>query len=129
MPQIKTDDHGNIIINVMVSLRRFSGRKKIIAPEDASNPPSSGDAILTALARAFHWKTLIENGDALSAEDIATRVKVDPSYVRRILRLNNISPRIISRILAGDVPKDISLAKLTRKMPVMWEEQEKLLFT
>lgn len=127
MPQIKTDENGNIIISVMMCLRKYSGRKRIITPDDQGFTERTNDAILTAIARAFHWKTLIEKGEVRTAEDIALRVNTDPSYVRRILRLNYLSPQIIRRIINGDVPQNLSLAKLTQKQPDRWDEQEKML--
>jgi hypothetical protein len=48
---------------------------------------------------------------------------VDRTNEGRILRLTSLAPRIVDRILTGDEPDGISLAKLRTNLPVVWTEQ------
>ena len=41
----------------------------------------------------------------------------------RILRLTSLSPEIVEAILDGNEPKGLSLAKLRKKLPLIWSEQ------
>jgi site-specific DNA recombinase len=56
-------------------------------------------------------------------EDPASSADADRAYVGRILRLTSLAPEIVRRILDGDEPKGISLAKLRTNLPVAWAEQ------
>jgi hypothetical protein len=42
-----------------------------------------------------------------------------------MLRLTSLSPDIVERILDGDEPEGISLAKLRTELPLRWAEQER----
>jgi len=48
---------------------------------------------------------------------------MDPSYVRRIIRLTGLSPNITLSILDGREPEGLSLEKIAEKLPEGWEEQ------
>jgi hypothetical protein len=52
-----------------------------------------------------------------------------PEEQRRVLELlvekiTSLAPEIAERILTGDEPEGISLAKLRTDLPVVWKEQE-----
>jgi hypothetical protein len=80
-----------------------------------------------ALARAFHWQQLIDSGRYASITDLAAALHVDRSCVGRILRLTLLAPDIIEAILEGRAPSGLSLEKLVKKMPLLWEEQRRRL--
>jgi hypothetical protein len=46
------------------------------------------------------------------------------SGVARFLRLTSLAPEIVERILDGDEPEGMSLAKLRNDWSVVWQEQE-----
>lgn len=52
---------------------------------------------------------------------------MDRSYVRRILRLASLAPDIVEAILRGTEPSGLSLERLAKALPVLWEEQRKAL--
>ena len=127
MPEIEIEQDGCVSIKIPMSLRRLSGRKRVISADDYKTAQESLDVVLTALARARHWRKLIDEGKFPTPEHIAQKVQLDCSYVRRILRLNNISPRIVHRLLRGEVPANLSLAMLTKPIPQLWADQERML--
>jgi len=127
MQTIELTPDGSILIKIPMSLRTFSGRRRVITPEDKVNGDACDDSVITAFARASHWQMLIDSGQCESAGDIARKLRVNPSYVMRIMRLNEVSPRIVSRFLHGNAPDGLSLTKLLKKLPQSWEEQEQLL--
>ena len=45
------------------------------------------------------------------------------SYVGRIMRLTLLAPDIVEAIVEGREPNGLSLERLVKGMPVVWEEQ------
>lgn len=131
MCRIEQLEDGNILVKVPMSLRLFAGRKRIITPGMLDRPPKEqmDNAVLCAFARAQHWQRLIDEGKFKSGSAIAKELGVDSSYVTRILRLNQISPRIVRLFLTGMAPDGLSLTKLIRQLPETWEEQEQILLS
>lgn len=127
MPTIELTDDGNIQITVPMSLRTFSGRKRIITPEDESTAPSRDEAVLNAFARAGYWQELLDSGHCATPGEIAKKLKIGQSYVARILRFNQLSPRIVRLFINGTAPNGLSLTKLLKKLPLNWDEQEQML--
>ena len=121
--------NGNdLVVRIPMKLKRRSGRKQIIVPDglaydEPTAPPQ--DAIVDALARAHHWQELIDEGRYTSITELAVALKLDRSYVGRILRLALLAPDIIEAILRGIEPSGLSLARLTKELPMLWVEQRK----
>jgi len=119
-------DGNDLVVRIPMKLKRRSGRKQIIVPDGLSNdeptaPPQ--DAIVDALARAHHWQQLIDEGHYSSITELSEALKLDRSYVGRILRLTLLAPDIIEAILRGTEPSGLSLARLTKEVPMLWTEQ------
>ena len=67
------------------------------------------------------------NGEAGNVSDLAEKLGHKPSYVTRILSLNNLAPDIVESILAETEPEGMSIAKLTAQpLPEDWNEQRRL---
>ena len=58
-------------------------------------------AMVKALARAFRWKRMLDDGRYASISEIADTEKIDRGYVGSILRLTLRAPDIIEAILNG----------------------------
>jgi hypothetical protein len=117
-------DGESIVIDIPMTFRRRGKRREIVLPPDAAvgaPPPPSPLAI--AVARAFRWQEMIESGEVESVSVLARRLKLDPSFVARTIRLAALAPGIIEVILAGQEPEGLSLRRLRRDVPVLWEEQ------
>ena len=54
-------------------------------------------------------------------------MRLDRSYVDRILRLTLLAPDIVDAIVAGREPSGLSLARLNNRLPLHWEDQRKRL--
>ena len=117
-------ENGNLEITIPIALRSLRGRKRVIAPDEETN---GQDVILTALARGLRWQRLIDEGRFANIKELATAIGKDPSQIARAIRLTRLSPVIVHRIIVGDTPDGISLAKLRGDLPVKWSEQEKML--
>ncbi len=123
-----TGDGRTITIRVPISIRRRGGRKLVLAPDGT---PDTGtllcrridNAMVKAIARAFRWREMLENGTHATIAEIAAAEKINESYVGRVLRLTLLAPDIIEAILAGRQPTYLQLEDLLRRFPVGWREQ------
>lgn len=114
-------------VRVPLNIRRHGGRKLVIVPEDSTVPvrpnPSPDDTLLKALARAYRWKRMLENGSVRSLTELAEEERVNVSYITRIYRLTFLAPDIIEAILEGRQPRTLQLADLMDDIPVEWAQQ------
>ena len=75
------------------------------------------------IGRAYRWQQQFESGEYAGLEDLAAANGGDRTYVGRMLRFTSLAPEVVERILNGDEPQRISLAKLRTNLPVLWMEQ------
>ena len=78
------------------------------------------------LAQVYKWYQDILAGRML--KEIENRDKVSGKYIRRILELSFLSPKIVRSILAGKQPADCTLKKLLSIHTPNWREQEEIFF-
>jgi hypothetical protein len=116
----------SITVRVPLAIRRRSGRKMVVTPGGpaAGQIPTRADpAMVKALARAFRWRRLLENGRYASISEIAAAEKIDRGYVGSILRLTLLAPDIIEAILDGRQPEGLGLPTLLKPFPLEWDRQ------
>jgi len=89
--------------------------------------PRIDNALLKALARAHHWRRMIESGEYASITELADAEGVDQSYACRLLRLTLLAPAIVTEILNGRLNSEIMLKQLLKPFPVNWDEQKALI--
>jgi len=85
-------------------------------------PPSRREALLIAIAKARKWVDDVAHGRAVSFAAIARREGKIERQVRLRAPLAFLSPRIVSALLDGTAPADLTLA---RALPHSWAEQER----
>ena len=96
------------------------------APSDPGTIDSeTRDTLLQAIARARSWMDRIVSGKADSTDEIAASEQLAERYVRFLLPLAFLSPRIVSAIDNGMAPGDLTVATLARALPHTWAEQER----
>jgi hypothetical protein len=105
--------------------QRRGGRKRIVAPDGSEIAPSSkpqpSGTLVKAVARAWRWQGMLEEGRFASVRDLAEAERVSLSYISRILRLTLLAPDLVERILDGRPAPQ--LAELMQPFPVAWERQ------
>jgi len=97
--------------------------------------PSSADharhdpILIKAVARAVGWFDDLASSRAASVGEIAASHQVGRRYVAQQLRLAFLAPDIVTSILAGTQPADLTVEVLVRHtdLPVDWDEQRALL--
>ena len=108
--------------------QRRGGRKRIVAPDGSaivltSKPPQPDGTLVKALARAWRWQRMLDDGAYTSVSEIGDAENISKSYVSRILRLALLAPDIVEAILGGQTGQMVMLAQLERPLPASWEEQ------
>ena len=83
--------------------------------------------MVKAIARAFRWREMLENGTYATIAEIAAAEKINESYVGRVLRLTLLAPDIVEAVLNGRQPANLQLDRLLRRFPVGWKEQRSTL--
>ncbi len=124
-------DRRTVTISVPLAIRRRGGRRQVVvpagAPAWAPRRPQIDSTLVKALARAFRWRRLLEDGVYASCEELAAAEKINGSYVSRVLRLTLLAPDMVEAILDGRQPAELTTARLFRPFPVEWEEQTRTL--
>jgi len=87
--------------------------------------PSRREALLTAIAKARKWIEDLTHGHAASLAAIARREGIVERHARVLLPLAFVSPRIVSALLDGTAPADLTVTTLARGPPDSWAEQER----
>lgn len=116
-------ENGHLEVTIPYKFRTLSYRRRIVVPGNAS---PAEDPLVTSIARAFRWQQYIDQGKFKNIAELAKAVGQDRSLVARTLRLMFLSPKVIHRIVIGDIG-NLSLAKLRQSVPEVWEDQEKML--
>ena len=118
-------------IHVPMIFKKRGGRKVIVLPDGTQGGPlpkaTIDNTMIKALARAFRWQRLLENGTYGCIGDIARGEKIASSFVSRIVRLALLAPDIVELILAGKQPAAVTLRTLMTPFPVEWERQREAL--
>jgi hypothetical protein len=82
---------------------------------------------MKALARAWRWQTLLDEGVYTSVSEIGDTENISKSYVSRILRLALLAPDMADAIVAGRADQLLVLERLERPLPMSWDDQRSLL--
>jgi hypothetical protein len=124
-------DGTTLVVRIPMRFQRRGGRKRIVAPDGreialATKPQPDG-TLVKALARAWRWQRMIDDGVYASVSEIGETENISKSYVSRILRLALLAPDIVDAILAGRTNQGMMLEQLERP-PASWEEQREVLW-
>lgn len=98
--------------------------EKIIVGQFVEPKKRPNTELIKILNQAYTWHQDVING--ASTQNIAKRDKVCVQYVRRILNLSFLSPKIVRSILNGTQPADCTLKKLLSIKSSNWQGQEQI---
>ena len=76
--------------------------------------------------RLARWQHYLDEGKFKSVADLAAAIGIDVSCVARTLRLRMLSPKIVHRIVTGDMTAKMNLEQLRHGVPELWKEQEEM---
>ncbi|HRW60312.1 MAG TPA: hypothetical protein P5340_06630 [Defluviicoccus sp.] len=117
------DDDRTVTVRIPLVFKKHGGRKTVILPDGGTweyQPPLVDSTLVRALARAFRWQRLLDEGMHGTFDDLAKAERVSQSHVSRMLRLTLLSPDLIEAILAGRQPEGMRLEGLLAGFPDEW---------
>ncbi|MBR3631699.1 MAG: recombinase family protein [Elusimicrobiaceae bacterium] len=98
---------------------------KVIVGQFVQPTKQPNKELIKILHQAYTWHQEILDGK--TTQEIANGEKICVQYVRRILNLSFLSPKIVRSILNGTQPVDCTLKKLLSIRTPDWHEQEQIL--
>ena len=113
----------------MARLQRV-GREMKMLVENTDDQTPADPGLLRIVARAHDIQARLMQNTDLSVHTIASQERVSAAYVYRLLRLPSLSPDIVTAIINGKNPPQLTakkLMRLTTQIPTDWVEQRKLL--
>lgn len=116
----------SITVRVPLSIRHRPGRKTVVTP-DAQHPlptaTRADPALVKALARAFRYQRMLDEGRYASITELATVERLDRGYLGSLLKLTLLAPDIVESVLDGRHPERIGLPVLLDPLPAAWDAQ------
>jgi hypothetical protein len=104
--RVETRLHGTtLVVRIPMRFQRRGGRKRIVAPDGSaivlSSKPQPDGTLVKALARAWRWQGMLDEGIYATVSEIGDAENISKSYISRILRLALLAPDIVEAILDG----------------------------
>ncbi len=121
----------SITVRVPLAIRRRPGRRTVLTPVrdsgEAALPARADPALVKALARAFRYQRLLDEGRYASISEMAAAERIERGYLGSLLRLTLLAPDIAVAILDGRQPPELGLPGLLAPLPVEWGRQRESL--
>jgi hypothetical protein len=118
-----SDAPQTLTVVIPLSVKRRGGRKVIITPNVLAVERRQDITLIKAVARAFRWRRMLEEGRFTTLTELADAEKINRSYLCRVLRLTLLAPDIVEAILNGRQPEGMTLPGLMEGAPVAWKDQ------
>ena len=103
-----------LVVRIPMRFQCRGGRKRIVAPDGSELAPNSkpqpDGTLFKALARAWRWQRMLDDGVYASVSEIGDAEGISKSYVSRILRLALLAPDIVEAIFAGRTDQGMMLS-------------------
>jgi len=116
----------SITVRVPLAIRHRPGRKTIVTPAalgPAAVTTRADPALVKALARAFRYQKLLDEGRYASISEMAAAEQIERGYLGSLLRLTLLAPNIVETVLNGWASNDITLPALLEPLPEAWTDQ------
>lgn len=118
-----------LTITLPIRVGRRGRETRIILQSGQTQRRAIDQSMVTMIARGYAWRHQIAAGEVNSMLDIAKREKVTDSYVSRIVTLGFLAPDIITAILEGIAPAELTANRLQalHDLPLDWPSQRQIL--
>ena len=120
----------SITVRVPLKIRRGPGRKTVVTPlADGVAPVTTraDPALVKALARAFRYQRMLEQGRYASISEMAAAERIERGYLGSLLRLTLLAPDLVELVLDGRGADRVALPALLKPMPLVWAQQRERL--
>ena len=128
--RLREHETKNILTLKMPARLQRVGREMKMLVENSGDRTKADPGLLRIIARAHDLQDRVTQNSGLTLHAVASQEHVTPGYISRLLRLPSLAPDIITAIINGKNPPQLTAKKLMRfalELPVDWNEQRKLL--
>lgn len=118
----------SVTVRVPLAIRHRPGRKTVVTPMTDCVAPvttKADPAMVKAMARAFRYQRMLDEGRYGSVTELASAEKIDRGYLGRLLRLTLLSPDLVEEILDDRPFPNHGLLRLLASVAENWAEQRK----
>jgi site-specific DNA recombinase len=118
------------MIRVMhMQMKRRGVETRLVIPGEAAAVFRTDPALLRALSRGYQWFGELASGKVASTKEIAAREGLSHSYVRHVVPLGLLAPKVIEAICTGQQSVTTSAERLKdhARLPIEWDAQQRLL--
>jgi hypothetical protein len=119
----------SITVRVPLEIRHRRGRKTVVTPmADGAAPVTTraDPALVKALARAFRYQRMLDEGRYASITEMAAAERIERGYLGSLLRLTLLAPDLVTNALDGRQTPSVALAALLEPFPLCWRSQGEL---
>ena len=111
----------SITVRVPLAIRRRPGRKTVVTPVGAEQTVQTraDPALLKALARAFRWQKMLDEGRYASISEMAAAERIERGYLGKVLQLTLVAPAVVEAILEGR-QDTVGLSGLVEGVASLW---------
>jgi hypothetical protein len=120
---------GILKLEVKARLQRVGREMKLIV-YNTEDRVAADPGLLRIVARAHDFQERLMQDPNLTVPAIASQERLTIGYLSRLLRLPSLAPDIVTAIINGRHPPELSAKRLmcfALKLPTDWPEQRKLL--
>ena len=111
----------HVTVRVPLTIRRRPGRKTLVSlgfgAEGGRIATKADPALVKALARAFRYQKLLDEGRYASISEMAAAEKIERGYLGTLLRLTLLAPEMVEAILNGRQSEGVTLPRLLEGVP------------
>ncbi|WP_291297693.1 hypothetical protein [Elioraea sp.] len=121
----------HVTVRVPLSIKRRAGRKTVVMPVINGLPTLTSaradPTLLKALARAFRYQRMLDEGRYASISEMAAAEKIERGYLGSLLRLTLLAPDIVEGLLDGAGGYHLDLQRQPAAVPLSWTDQRHVL--
>jgi hypothetical protein len=121
----------SITVRVPLAIRRRPGRKIVVTPVPpiggAAEPTRADLALVKALARAFRYQRMLDEGRYASISEMAAAERIERGYLGTLLRLTLLAPDVVEAVLDGRQSERLGLPELMKPLLSDWRLQQSAL--
>ena len=124
--QASTDSEPALDLIVPARLKRVGMETRLLIDGADDGPRSTPDrSMLRLLAQAYRYREMMLDAQGRTMQDLAREAGVGRPYFCRVVRLGFLAPDIVTAILQGRHPPELTAnwLSLHTKLPNAWEDQ------
>jgi site-specific DNA recombinase len=129
--ELVSDSGANIRLTrvLQMQIKRRGVETRLVVPGEDVAVARNDPALLRALSRGYQWFGELASGRVTSTKQIASREGLSDSYVRHVVPLGLLAPKIMEAICVGQQSVEISAERLKdhARLPIEWDVQQHLL--